>query len=103
MFMAVCSISSSSIDVAGVAGERAAGGDGQRRRPGDAGAGRRLAAGDEGRVGQAVVAREQDKEGQVAARIEVLPAARLDLLVGVDGLQGDATVGAARWPRGRAG
>ena len=78
-------------DAAGPAGERAADGDRQRRRAGDAGAGRRLAARGQRRVLEPVVARQQRQQRQVARRRRApTSVGALTRAVGVDRAQLDA-------------
>ena len=59
----------------GPAGERAADGNRQRRRPGDAGAGRRLAARRQRGVFEPVVPGEEREQRKAAGAVELRPAA----------------------------
>jgi hypothetical protein len=51
--------------------EGAAGGDGERRRPGDAGAGWRLAARRERRVVELIMAGEMGQQGELTGAVEL--------------------------------
>ena len=76
----------------GPARQGAARRDGQRRRAGDAGAGRRFAARGERGVLEPVVTREERQQRQLARAVEVGPVPRRDLTAGVDRPELDASV-----------
>jgi hypothetical protein len=79
---------------AGVAGERAADRDRQRRRAGDAGACGGFAAGRQRRVLEAVLTGEQREQRQLVGRVQLRPMLRDGMPVRIDRDELEPSVGA---------